>query len=170
MTTRSTHLLIERLLSAQISKPACGLEMSLAVARQLAADAEAKAGAMDLPIVIAVADSEGAPVLFHRMDGSLPASVEIATNKAWTAAAFRMSTDELGRLAQPGQMLFGVEASHGGRAVLFGGGMPLWREGKVIGAIGISGGTADEDMIIAAHALNQFQNLRGLCPEQGAEK
>ncbi len=170
MTIRSTNLLIERLLNEQIAGSACDLTMSFAAARQLAEEAEAKAQAMGLPIVIAVADGEGAPILFHRMDGSLPASVEIATNKAWTAAAFRMSTDELGRLAQPGQMLFGVEASHGGRVVLFGGGMPLRREGKVIGAIGISGGTADEDTIIAAHALDHFQNFPGLRPVEGAEK
>ncbi|MDJ0932691.1 heme-binding protein [Breoghania sp.] len=97
----------------------------------------------------------------------MPTSAEIATDKAWTAAAFRMSTHELGQLAQPGQMLFGVESTHGGRVVLFAGGLPCWRDGTVIGAIG---GTADEDAVIARTALNDFSNTQGQGPAKGVEK
>ncbi|MEI2387194.1 heme-binding protein [Breoghania sp. JC706] len=169
-----THLptsdaLIERLLRAELKAPSPAT-LRLADAQQIAASAEKTARAMGLPVVISIADAQGEEILFHRMEGSLPASARLATDKAWTAAAFRMSTEELGRLAQPGQMLFGLEANHGGRVVIFGGGLACWRNGTVIGAIGISGGTADEDAVIARYALSDFSDKSGQAPVKGAEK
>lgn len=141
--------------------------LSLADAAGLAACAEACARAMGLPICVSIADAEGRQILFHRMEGSLPASAELATAKAWTAAAYRMGSDELGRLAQPGGMLFGVGHTGREQVVLFGGGLPCRAGGAVIGAIGISGGTVDEDMQIARHALDGFSETRGTIPEEG---
>ncbi|PTW58998.1 uncharacterized protein GlcG (DUF336 family) [Breoghania corrubedonensis] len=169
MSARTSEALIEKLLRAGHG-PCPTRQLKLADAQRLAANAETTARAMGLPVVISVADAQGEQILFHKMEGSLPASATLATDKAWTAAAFRMSTDELGRLAQPGQMLFGVEATHGGRVVVFGGGIPCWRDGTVIGAIGISGGTADEDAAIARYALNDFTDKPGHGPAKGAEK
>lgn len=140
--------------------------LTFADAQVLAASAEAKARAMGLPVCIAVADAEGGKILFHRMDGSLPASTGLAPAKAWTAAAYRMGTDELGLAAQPGGMLFGAGHTDA-RVVLFGGGIPCRVDGVVIGAIGISGGTVDEDMLIARHALNEFFQARGTVPGEG---
>ncbi|MBB4301449.1 uncharacterized protein GlcG (DUF336 family) [Rhodobium orientis] len=169
MATTAHDALIERLLGAE--RPGMAhASLTLADAECLAASAEAKARQMGLAVVVAVADAEGQQILFHRMDGSLPASIALATDKAWTAAALRMSTDDLGHLAQPGQMLFGIEATHGGRIVVFGGGVPCRRRGTVIGAIGISGGTADEDVVIARHAVDAFSNITGHDPAKGAEK
>lgn len=140
--------------------------LTLADAQRLAASAEAKALSMKLPVCIAVVDAQGGNILFHRMDGSLPASTGLAAGKAWTAAAYRMGTDELGAAAQPGGMLFG--AGHTDiRVVLFGGGLPCRVGGAVIGAIGISGGTVDEDMLIARHALQTFSEARGTVPGEG---
>ncbi|PWC34500.1 cobalamin adenosyltransferase [Azospirillum sp. TSO35-2] len=141
--------------------------LTLAEAQRLAQAAEAVALAMGLAIVVAVADPAGAPMLLHRMDGALPASTDIALNKAFTAAAFRMATHELGELAQPGRPLYGVQATNQGRVVLFGGGYPCRRNGAVGGAIGISGGTADQDMRIAACALHTLTRDSGLLPEGG---
>ena len=169
MSAGTSEALIERLLRRERPELPGG-SFGLSTAKALAASAEDKAREMGLAVVVSVANGQGQQILFHRMEGSLPASAELAGDKAWTAAAFRMATDELGRLAQPGQMLFGVEASHGGRVVLFGGGFPCWCDGTVVGAIGISGGTADEDMVIARHALKNLSNMSGQCPVKGAEK
>ncbi len=127
---------------------------------------------MGVPMVIALADQHGELVHFHRMPGSLPASKTIAINKAYTAASLRMATDEVGRLAQPGATLYGVQHSLEGRAVLFGGGQPLRLAGQVIGAIGISGGTVPQDMEICAAVSQRWEvmtslsnKLRPLLPE-----
>lgn len=142
-------------LSAEIRRR-MPVSLSLAEAKALAGFAEANALSMTLPIVVAVTDARGEEILFHRMEGALPASSDLARNKAYTAAAFRMATDELGREAQPGKSLYGVESGNRGQVVVFGGGFPVRRGGAVIGAIGVSGGTVAEDMQIARHALDTF--------------
>lgn len=133
-----------------------GLAFGLDEAKRLADLAEGQGTAMGLPVVVAVTDPEGMPILLHRMEGSLPASVELAMNKAFTAAAFRMPTHTLATLAVPGGMLQGVETTHGGRVVIFGGGFPVVRDGVRLGALGVSGGTVEQDMAIAQAALDSF--------------
>lgn len=126
-----------------------------------------KAAGMALPIVFAVADSAGGLILVHRMDGALPASLDIAINKAFTAAAFRMPTHELGEQAQPGRPLYGIEATNQGRVVLFGGGYPCFRNGAPVGALGVSGGTAAQDMEIASQVMRGFFDDTELGSEGG---
>jgi len=140
---------------------------TLADAQRLAAVAEAKATAMEVPIVFAAVDAAGGLMLLHRMEGALPASTELAADKAFTASRFRMATHELGILSQPGQPLYGVQTSHQGRVVLFGGGYPCRVRGTPVGAIGISGGTVEEDMAIATHALRAFSDETGQPPAGG---
>lgn len=140
------------------------MSLSYSLAGILASLAETEAHSLGVPLCIALADANGDHVIFARMDGALPASAEIAKSKAFTAAALRMSTEELGILAQPGQPLFGIQDAHPGKIVLFGGGLPLRFGGKVIGAIGISGGTVDEDVLVAKHvaaALDEMAELSG---------
>jgi uncharacterized protein GlcG (DUF336 family) len=129
------------------------------VARLLGSLAETEAVALGVPVTIVVSDDEGAVVLLGRMDGALPASREIAVAKAYTAAALRMSTDELGKLAQPGQALYGIQHTHPGKMVLFGGGVPLRLKGKVAGAIGISGGTVQEDIQVADSVVKALTEM-----------
>ncbi|WP_155774186.1 heme-binding protein [Rhodovulum sp. YEN HP10] len=173
MSPNETQL-IERLVTAALERrgvsPAPAADLTLAEAEAIAARARAASVAMGVPVVISVADASGAQILFHRMEGSLPASAALAPGKAWTAAAFRMGTDELGRMAQPGGMLFGVESTHDGRVVTFGGGMPVRRGDRVVGAVGISGGTVDEDMAIARQSLTGISDELGQSPEEGAER
>ena len=76
-------------------------------------------------MAIAVVDSEGGLQLFKRMDGALPVSTELAVSKAYTAAVLRMPTHQVGELAQPGEALYGIQHTHNGRIILFGGGYPL---------------------------------------------
>lgn len=128
----------------------------LARAKVLCAGAEQRAADLGVPVVISVVDAAGHPVLLHRMRGSLLASIDIAQNKAWSSAAFRKSTTELGRLATQGGPLPGLEDGNKGRVVLFGGGVPLFEGGHLVGGLGISGGTVEEDCDIVSHALNHF--------------
>lgn len=124
------------------------------VIAELLADAcRAEALALGVPMAVAVADAEGGAQWFARMDGTLPVSTELAMSKAYTAAALRMPTHELGPLTQPGGALYGIQNGHGDRIVVFGGGFPLRLDGRVVGAVGVSGGTVAEDMRVAAAAL-----------------
>ena len=156
---------VERLLGARGSfAPA---PLGLEEARRMADVAGGLAGAMLLPIVFAAVDAGGGTILVHRQDGALPASLELAVNKAFTAAAFRLPTHGLGELARPGGPLYGIQASHQGRVVLFGGGYPVRRDGGVVGAIGISEGTVEQDMQIASQVIHTFANAPGPCPAGG---
>jgi hypothetical protein len=93
------------------------------------------------------------------MDGALPASSEIAVSKAYTAAVLRMATHEVGELAQPGGILYGIQHTHNGKIILFGGGFPLLLDGEVVGAIGISGGSVDEDIRVAQPAVQMLKDM-----------
>lgn len=135
------------------------MKMLYPVARLLASVAEDEANQMGVPMAIALTDAEGGLLLFGRMDGALPAGTELAVSKAFSAAVLRMPTDELGKLAQPGGALYGIEQSHQGRIVPFGGGLPLRLGGRVAGAIGISGGTVEQDMLVARAAVEALLQM-----------
>lgn len=131
-----------------------GIGLGLACA--MAAASEEEARRIGVPVVVSIVDAGGLAVLLHRMDGALPASVRVAADKAFTAAMFRLPTDALGRVAQPGGELYGIATSQDGRVVLFGGGMPLLRCGICIGAIGVSGGSTRQDIRIAECGMSMF--------------
>jgi uncharacterized protein GlcG (DUF336 family) len=107
--------------------------------------------------VTAITDHEGQLLFFGRMDGALPISRELAVAKAYTAATLRMPTHDVGRLAQPGAALYGIQNTHPGKIVLFGGGLPLRLEGVVVGAVGISGGTVEEDILVAERVVDSLR-------------
>ena len=129
------------------------------VARILSAIAEAAAEDLNVPMAISLADAEGCLQFFTRMDGTLPVSSEIAISKAYTAAALRMPTHEVGKLAQPGEVLYGIQHTHNGKIVLFGGGHPLRFKGRVAGAVGISGGTVEQDIMVAESVVLAFKEM-----------
>ncbi len=129
------------------------------VAEILVSTARAAATRIGVPMAVAVVDAEGGAQWFARQDGTLPISTDLAMNKAYTAAVIRMPTDELGRLAQPGAPLYGVGNGHNGRIVLFGGGFPLCLDGRVVGAIGVSGGSVAQDMAVAHAALHRLGEM-----------
>ena len=113
------------------------------------AAAEKKAKEIDQPMNIAVADTGGNLVAFVRMDDAWLGSVDIAINKAYTARAFDISTKELAGLSQSGEQFFGIHASNHGRVMIFAGGVPLKRDGKVVGGVGVSGGLGEQDQAVA---------------------
>jgi uncharacterized protein GlcG (DUF336 family) len=128
----------------------------LGKAKQLIEAAEQKAIEIGIPMVIAVVDAGGNLVAQHRMDGALLASISIALDKAYTALALKTPTDEIAPLVTPGQPLFGLNTANNGRFITFGGGFPLIVGGHVIGGLGVSGGTVDEDITVARAALAAY--------------
>ena len=118
--------------------------------------AQKRAEKVGVPMNIAVVDDGANLVAFARMDGAWLGSIEIAQNKAYTARAFNISTKELAAKSQPGKPLFGIATSHGGRIVIFAGGIPLKAHGRVVGAVGVSGGTPDQDHQVAEAGAAAF--------------
>ena len=123
--------------------------VTLADARRVIAAAEKKAGEIGQPMNIAVADGGGNIVAHVRMDNAWIGSIDISIKKAWTSRAFDISTKDLGDNSQPTQQFFGINTSNDGKVMIFAGGLPLKRDGKVIGAIGVSGGSGEQDQAVA---------------------
>lgn len=123
--------------------------MTLALARALIARVEQKAAELGVNAVTAVTDAGARPVAVACMDDSFLASYDIALNKAFTSVALKMPTKELKALAQPGAPLYGVQQTNQGQIVIFGGGVPLYSGDRLIGGLGVSGGTEEEDTALA---------------------
>ncbi|MCR1898389.1 cob(I)yrinic acid a,c-diamide adenosyltransferase [Irregularibacter muris] len=107
-----------------------------------------KAKEIKVPMVITVVDAGGNILQLRRMDGAILGSIDIAQNKAFTALAFQAPTEDLGKKSQPGQELYGLETTNQGKVVTFAGGIPLKIQGRIVGALGVSGGTVEEDKIV----------------------
>src|SRR6266545_1093508 len=123
--------------------------VTLSDARRVIAAAEAKAADIEQPMNIAVVDSGGNLVAHVRMDRAWLGSIDIAINKAYTARAFDIATKDLAEHSQSGGQFFGIHASNNGKIMIFAGGIPLKKEGKVVGAIGVSGGSGDQNHTVA---------------------
>ena len=118
-------------------------------ARRIIAAAEKKAGEIGQPMNIAVADAGGNLIAHVRMDNAWLGSVDISIKKAWTSRAFDITTKDLADNSQSGDQFFGIHASNDGRVMIFAGGIPLKKDGKVVGAIGVSGGSGEQDHAVA---------------------
>lgn len=112
-----------------------------------------------LHIVIAFCNSAGNPILAHVMDGAFLVSYELASSKAFIAVALNMPTDEISKLAQPGEALYGIDRVNQKPITIVGGGVLIKADGKTIGGLGISGGTAEEDVEIANYGLEVLKEL-----------
>ncbi len=111
-----------------------------------------RADELGVRVSVAVVDEGGNLKAFLRMDGAEIAGPTLAEDKAYTAVAVRCATHELAEFTQPGQPLFGLHAGAGGRLVIYGGGVPLVRDGEVAGGVGVSGSAAVADDIDCASA------------------
>ena len=127
--------------------------LSVAEAKKMLAAAEAAATSIGLPYNIAVVDAGGHLLAFVRQDGALIGSINLAINKAVTARLFDKTTADLSALAQPGQPLFGIHQSNSGAIVIFGGGIPVHSGGTIVGAVGASAGTVEQDIAVAQAAI-----------------
>ncbi|MGE3108448.1 MAG: heme-binding protein [Phycisphaerales bacterium] len=130
--------------------------VTLADARRIIAAAEKKAAAIGQPMNIAVADAGGDLVAHVRMDGAWLGSIDISIKKAYTSRAFDISTKDLAKHSQPGKQFFGIHASNHGNIMVFAGGIPLKKNGKVVGAIGVSGGSGTQDHAVAEAGAKAF--------------
>ncbi|MDR1649239.1 MAG: cob(I)yrinic acid a,c-diamide adenosyltransferase [Synergistaceae bacterium] len=148
---------ITRLVADSFKKGAA--DMTLDVAERLLLAMREKAEKGGVPMAMAVCDAQGELVLFARQEGVLPVSVGLARKKAFTAAQLRLPTSELAELTRPGAMLWGLQSDS--NLVVFGGGIPLFSEGnEAEGAVGVSGGTVDEDVAVAKAALEAWEKIR----------
>jgi uncharacterized protein GlcG (DUF336 family) len=132
------------------------MSITLEQAEQLSEAAKAKAKEIGVPMNIAIVDAGANLVSFHRMDNAWLGSVDIAIKKAKTARFFDMNTGELGKLSQPGGPLYGIEHSNQGLITFPGGVVLKDAEGKVVGAIGVSGGSVEQDHEVASAGAYGF--------------
>ncbi|MBO5898174.1 MAG: heme-binding protein [Clostridia bacterium] len=135
-------------------------EMTLSLAERIADAVMAEAKRMGVKAVVCISDGAGNPKLVKCMDDAYIASYDVAVNKAFTVVALKMSTMELKPLAQPGASLYGIQFTNGGRIVIFGGGDPLYGEGgRIIGGLGVSGGSEEQDATLSAFGRTYFEKL-----------
>lgn len=132
--------------------------IGLDTAREVIAAAERKAGELEVLMNIAVVSHEGNLIAFAKIDGAWLASIDIAISKAFTAAALQTETANLAEAVQPEHSLFGLNTTNDGRLVVFGGGIPLAEDGAVVGAIGVSGSTVEDDVAVAQAGVEAFSS------------
>src|SRR5690606_40262260 len=132
------------------------MSVTLEDARRVIAAAEERADEIGQPMNIAVVDAGGNLVAHVRQDGAWIGSVDISINKAWTSRAFDITTKDLGDNSQPTQQFFGIHTTNHGRVTIFAGGVPLSRDGAVVGAVGISGGSGEQDHSVAEAGAAAF--------------
>lgn len=130
--------------------------VTLEDARRVVAAAEKKADEIGQPMNIAVADSGGNIVTHVRMDNAWIGSIDISMKKAYTSRAFDITTKDLADNSQSGEQFFGIHASNDGKIMIFAGGVPLKRDGQVVGAVGVSGGSGDQDHAVAEAGAAAF--------------
>lgn len=132
--------------------PRPSFTLTLADAKRMLQAGEARAAAFQIAYNIAVVDAGGALIAFTRQDGALIGSIDLAIGKAVTARLFDKTTAYLAELAQPGAPLFGIGQTNGGRVVIFGGGLPVRIDGEIVGAVGASAGSVEQDIAVAEAA------------------
>ncbi len=130
--------------------------MNLKDARRIIAAAEAKADEIGQPMNIAVADAGGNLVAHVRMDNAWIGSIDISIKKAWTSRAFDIATKDLAEHSQSGDQFFGIHASNGGKVMIFAGGIPIKKGKKVVGSIGVSGGSGEQDHAVAEAGVKAY--------------
>lgn len=149
----------EKLISEVVKSVLEGMQckkITLEVAKKLIHKVEQKAREMGVNAVVAVANEGGNIVAVECMDDSYIASYDIAVNKAFTCAALKMPTTTLKKLAQPSQDLYGIQFTNNGRIVIFGGGVPLCSGDRIIGGLGVSGGSEEQDTLLAEYGERVF--------------
>ena len=134
-------------------------KITLESAKRLIEKIEKEAARQGKKAVIAVCGPDGNPIAVHVMDGAFLVSFDVAMKKAYTSVAVKMSTKELSVLAQPGQTCYGVDKMDGGKIVIFGGGVPLKVGDTIIGGLGVSGGTGEEDHALAEYGLSVLNEV-----------
>lgn len=151
---------VSRIVREALKQTSASQGMTLDLALRLTEKIKQKAKELGVNAVVAVADAGGNAVSVQSMDDAYLASYDIALNKAYTVVSLKMPTKALAELAAPGGSLYGIQFTNGGRIVIFGGGVPLYgRDGKIIGGLGVSGGTAEQDTALGDYGSEVFPSL-----------
>ena len=137
--------------------------ITLALAKRIAQRVEEKATEMGVRAVVSICSIGARPVLTECMDDSYIASFDVAFNKAYTSVSLKMSTLKLKSLSQPHGPLYGIQQTNDGQIVVFGGGEPLLLSGKIIGGLGVSGGSEDQDTALAAYGASIVEEEAKKC-------
>jgi len=130
-------------------------------AQMLIEGAAAKAREIGVAMCIAVTDESGHLIRFERMNGGKLSSISIAMDKAATGAIARHGTHVYNQLCVPGSPTFGIHITNGGHFSIIGGGLPVFVDGEIVGGIGVSSGTAEQDLICAEAAIQHFYAASG---------
>ena len=133
-------------------------KLNLEIAKKLIEGAEKESKKLGINMVITVVDEGGNLIAKHRMDDAWIASIDISENKAWTSVALKAPTANLAEATVPNAELYGLTTTNNGKIVVFGGGIPLVVDGKVIGAVGVSGSSVPNDVKVAEAAVRAFEN------------
>ena len=157
----STESVNEAVIQAVLKRLGVSGRITLDGAKKLIEKIEQEALRRGKRAVIAVCGPDGNPIAVHVMDGAFLVSFDVALKKAYTSVAVKMSTMELSALAQPGGTFYGVDKMDGGKIVIFGGGVPLKSGDTIIGGLGISGGTGEEDHSLAEYGLSVLPEILG---------
>ncbi len=132
------------------------MSVTLADAKRMIEAGEKKAAEIGQPMNIAVADAGGNIVAHVRMDGAWIGSIDISQKKAYTSRAFDIATKDLAEHSQSVNQFIGIHASNDGKIMIFAGGVPLKKDGQVVGAVGVSGGSGEQDHAVAEAAATVF--------------
>ena len=130
--------------------------INLELAKRLAEKVETEALRIGVNAVVAISNAGARPVLIECMDDSYIASYDVALNKAYTSVALKMPTKDLKNLTRPGDSLYGIQYTNSGQIIIFGGGVPLLSDGNIIGALGVSGGSEEQDTYLADYGAKVF--------------
>ena len=133
--------------------------ITLSQAKRLINKVEDKAREIGVNAVVAVSNTAARPVAIECMDDSFIASYDVALNKAYTVVALKMSTIKLKSMTNPGDSLYGIQFTNQGQIVIFGGGDPLIYNGKIIGGLGVSGGTEEQDTLLSAYGASVLSEI-----------
>ncbi len=157
--TRIADAVVRGIKSDSVRDASRDLVFGLKQAKKLIELVEAKANELGLNVVISVADSGANPIATVCMDNAYIASYDIAVNKAFTVVALKMTTKQLSTLARPDGPLYGIQNTNNGRIVIFGGGDPLVYNGKIVGGLGVSGGSEEQDTLLSAYGASCMNEI-----------
>lgn len=148
---------LRSLINTIVNEVGAARDITLDEARLLSEQIRLKAGEMGVNAVVAISNSAGHPILVECMDNAYIASYDVAVQKAFTVVSLKMSTSTLKPLAQPGGSLYGIQFTNNGKIVIFGGGEPLCSGDRIIGGLGVSGGSEEQDTALAAYGKRLFE-------------